>query len=137
MSDASAGHIVDTASNGDLFISPPKGQDAEVGERFLVLDQSGERIAVIKVVRSDSTGVVARYFQPFVSDDALRNTKVAAMAGAAGAAAAGLIGSALFPAVGTVVGAAAGAFLANALERRPPRRPIRSGMTIVPIAGSK
>lgn len=137
MSEVNAGRIVNTQDNGDLFISPPSGQDAEVGERFLVLDPSGQRIAVIKVIRSDSTGVVARYFQPFISDDTLRNNTAAALAGGTAAVTGGIIGSMLYPAVGTVVGVAAGQLLASALKRRQLRRPIRSGMTIVPITGSK
>jgi hypothetical protein len=143
MSNPATGRIVDAASNGDLRITPPADQAAEVGERFCVLNEQGEPIAEIKVIRSDASGTIARYFQPFVSDEALRNASAGtahgrASSAAAGAAAGAILGSPL-PLVGTMAGAAIGAMtgvvLRSALARRSPRQPIQSGMVIVPIVG--
>lgn len=141
MSEKSIGRVVKTKSNGDLTIIPPRGKTVEVGERFHVLNESKEPIAEIKVVSTDSSETIARYFQPFVSDETLRAAtkstgKAATAKGAAAGATAGAIAASVVPLFGTVVGAATGAVIGSVLARRSPRQPIRNGMTIVPIADS-
>jgi hypothetical protein len=128
MSDTPTGIILEVEANGDVRVSLPEGQTAEVGERFSVLNENQEPIAQIKVVRSDSSGTVARSFQPFVSNDTLRR----ATTGAAAGAAVGAIGS-IVPGVGTIAGATVGAVIGSALARRKPKQAIESGMPILLI----
>jgi hypothetical protein len=126
MPDAPTGLIVEVEANGDVRVSLPEGQTAEVGERFSVLNENQEPIAQIKVVRSDSSGIVARSFRPFVSNDTLRRATAGAVAGAGA-------GSVL-PVVGTVAGAGIGAVIGSALARRKPKQAIESGMPILLVA---
>jgi hypothetical protein len=129
MLDKPTGTIVEVEPNGDVRVSLRKGQTAEVGERFSVLNDNQEPIAQIKVVRADSSGIVARSFQPFVSNDTLRRATAGAAAGAAGGAIASIV-----PGVGTVAGATIGAVVGSALARRKPKQVIESGMSISLIA---
>jgi phage tail tape-measure protein len=126
MLDTPTGIIEEVEANGDLRISLREGQTAEVGERFSVLNEKQEPIAQIKVVRSDSSGVVARSFQSFVTYDTLRR----AGAGAGAGAAAGTV----VPVVGSLAGAVVGAVIGSALARRKPKQAIESGMPISPVA---
>jgi hypothetical protein len=130
MPRAVAGHIVDVADNGDLKVSLSPSRVAEVGERFTVLNEREKPIAEIKVVRADSSEIVARHFEPFVSDAALR----ASTGSGAGAVIGGILGSLIFPGAGTAIAAAMGTALGSALRHRSPTEPILSGMAIVPIA---
>lgn len=127
-----AGHIVDVADNGDLKISLSPGQVAEVGERFTVLNEREQPIAEIKVVRANSSEIVARHFEPFVSDAALR----ASTGSGAGAIIGGILGSLIMPGPGSAIGAATGAAVGSALKHRSPTESIRSGMAITPIVTS-
>jgi hypothetical protein len=118
MPDLNEGRVA-KVSKGEITLDLPSGATAEVGERFSIISDSGKQIAQVKVIRSDATGIVARQFQSFVSDDVLR--AVAAGVGA-------VIGSLAFePVPGAMVGAALGSVLG---QRQ--RAAISPGMKVIP-----
>jgi hypothetical protein len=127
------GRVLSVVNNGDIKIDIPQGIAPEVGTRFRVINDKGEPIAEIKVIRSDADGIFARHFRPFVSDDVL---KQAASAGA-GAAIGSVLGGALSTALlfDPVLGAVVGGVIGRAIAGTTSANKIRSGMRIVPIIG--
>lgn len=107
-------------NGSQIELDLPSGVTTEVGERFTILDDSGKQIAQIKIVKSDDTGIVARQFQSFVSDDVLRR--------AIGAGVGAALGSLTFD---PVAGAAVGAALGSVLGQKH-RASICPGMRAVP-----
>lgn len=140
MPEVPVGSIVDVTTNEDLVLSMASDQTAEVGDRFYVLNSLNEPLEEITVVRIDpESGVIARFFQPPVSDEVLRkasrDTDTAGDAtnragSAAGAAVGAYIGTIAFPGVGTILGSAVGLVIGNMLtpKKQPPR--IAVGMKI-------